>query len=205
MLYSPKKILQAIIRMQAKRSLRFSSAYQKICQPNGIEWAAHLKHHRVLYDMGEDCVIQTNVTFTDPKHVRLGNNVRLTGCILFGHDGSINMLKKMRALRLDSVGKIDIKDNVFIGHNAIIMPNISIGPNAIVAAGAIVTRDVPPDSVVAGVPAKKIKSLEEHIQQCQQRTQDLPWCDHPQLAADYFGPPDADLTLQRSRYFFENS
>src|ERR1041385_4289336 len=124
--------------------------YSKICRPNGEEWAAYLKRRGVLHSIGDYCYIQTNVTFTDPKYVRLGNNVRMSGCILFGHDGSVNMINRAFGLKLDRVGKIDVRDNVFIGHGAIILPGVTIGPNAIIAAGTIVSRDVPPDSVVAG-------------------------------------------------------
>lgn len=52
-----------------------------------------------------------------------------------------------------------IKDGVFIGMSCHIMKGVTIGENAIVAAGSIVTHDVPPNTVVAGVPAKIIKTL----------------------------------------------
>ena len=51
---------------------------------------------------------------------------------------------------------VTIKEDVWIGANAIIMPNVTIGRGAIVGAGAVVTKDVQPFSIVAGVPAKKI-------------------------------------------------
>lgn len=57
-----------------------------------------------------------------------------------------------------SFGKIIIEDDVWIGANAVILPNVTIGKGAIIAAGAVVTKDVPPYSIVAGVPAKTIKS-----------------------------------------------
>ena len=54
-------------------------------------------------------------------------------------------------------GKVVIGNHVFIGVNAIILPNVTIGDNAVVAAGAVVTKDVPPYAVVAGVPAKVLR------------------------------------------------
>ena len=54
-------------------------------------------------------------------------------------------------------GTITIGNDVWIGANALIMDNIKVGDGAIIAAGAVVTKDVEPYSVVAGVPAKKIK------------------------------------------------
>lgn len=53
-------------------------------------------------------------------------------------------------------GCIEVFDNVMIGANSRIMPNVKIGPNAIVAAGSLVTKDVPPGTIVGGVPAKVI-------------------------------------------------
>lgn len=58
-----------------------------------------------------------------------------------------------------STAKIDIKDNVFIGYNAIILKGVTIGENSVVAAGSIVTQDVPENVVVAGNPAIIINKL----------------------------------------------
>jgi len=52
-----------------------------------------------------------------------------------------------------------IKRGAWIGAGAIILPNVTIGERAVVGAGAVVTRDVPPYTVVAGVPAREIKKL----------------------------------------------
>lgn len=184
------------------KSGRLLGLYRRLCQPDGRAWAAMVKRHLGLRHMGDDCFIQMNVVITDPAYVRLGNNVRLSGCTLFGHDGAVNMLKRAYGLRLDKVGKIDILDNVFIGHQAIIMPGVTIGPNAIVAAGSVVTRDVPEGCIVAGVPAKKIGSVPTLVARLQDELQSLPWRDHPALAADYFGPADAELNRQRLDYLF---
>lgn len=58
---------------------------------------------------------------------------------------------------LKSSEKIIVGNDVWIGHNAIIVGNVTIGNGAIIAAGAVVTEDVAPYTIVAGVPAKKIK------------------------------------------------
>lgn len=55
---------------------------------------------------------------------------------------------------------IVIKRNAWIGAGATILPGITIGENAVVAAGAVVSRDVPPNTVVAGIPAKVVKVIE---------------------------------------------
>ena len=60
-------------------------------------------------------------------------------------------------------GCIEVMDNVFIGSNSTILPNVKIGPNALIAAGSVVTKDVPENSVVAGVPAKVIGKFDEYM------------------------------------------
>ena len=61
-------------------------------------------------------------------------------------------------------GKVLIKKNAWIGMNATICPGVTIGRNSVVAAGAVVTKDVPDNTVVGGVPAKIIKTLDENEQ-----------------------------------------
>ena len=58
-----------------------------------------------------------------------------------------------------STNPVTIEDDVWIGANAVILPGVTIGEHCVVAAGAIVTKDVPPHSLVAGVPAKVIKKI----------------------------------------------
>ncbi|MBQ8974482.1 MAG: acyltransferase [Oscillospiraceae bacterium] len=61
-------------------------------------------------------------------------------------------------------GCIEIMDNVFIGSKSTILYGVRIGPNAIVAAGSLVNKDVPPGTVVGGVPAKVIGNFDELCQ-----------------------------------------
>ena len=66
-------------------------------------------------------------------------------------------------LRIDEQGvstnPVTIGDDIWIGANAVILPGVHIGSHCVVAAGAVVTKDVPPHSLVAGVPAKVIKQI----------------------------------------------
>lgn len=62
---------------------------------------------------------------------------------------------------LTDLGGISLADDVLVGPNATILPGVTVGKNAIVAAGAVVTKDVPANTVVAGIPARVIKHLDE--------------------------------------------
>jgi acetyltransferase-like isoleucine patch superfamily enzyme len=57
-----------------------------------------------------------------------------------------------------------IHDNCFIGSGATIMPGVSIGPNAVVAAQSVVTCDVPPNTVVGGIPARVLMSVADYAE-----------------------------------------
>lgn len=59
------------------------------------------------------------------------------------------------------VKPVMIRSNAWIGAGAIILPGVTVGRNAIVAAGAVVTKDVPDDAIVGGVPAKFIRNIEK--------------------------------------------
>ena len=163
-----------------------------------------LKHRKYFYAMGEDCTINQDIVVTDPKYVRIGNNVCLSSCTLIGHDGAIAVLNKAYNVKLDSVGKIDIKNNVFIGYGAIILPGVTIGPNAIVAAGAVVNKDVAEGCVVGGVPAKTISSTEDLVLRLQEKTNQLPWA---KIIVEREGGYDAklepELKRQRIKHFYE--
>ena len=56
-------------------------------------------------------------------------------------------------------GKVHIKKNAFVGVNSVILPNVTIGENSIVGAGSVVNKDIPPNTIAAGVPVKIIKKL----------------------------------------------
>lgn len=103
-----------------------------------------------------------NVTILDIAPVMIGSDVMIgpnTVITTVGHPISPRQRKKKMA----NSKLIKIGNNVWIGANCTILPGVKIGDNAIVAAGAVVTKDVPENSIVAGVPAKVIKEIENDI------------------------------------------
>ena len=113
------------------------------------------------------------------------------------------MLNRAFNVNLDSVGKIEIRDNVFVGYQAVILPNVTIGPNSIVAAGAVVTKDVAPGDIVAGVPARPIGKVSELVAKLQEETERLPWAKLLKRRAGAFDAAlEPELVRQRVEFFF---
>ena len=168
-------ILSRIVKKIAWKTGKYKSLYLKVCKPNGFEYANYLRKWGDFNSIGTDCSIKTYTNITDPQYVRIGNNVQLSNCSIFGHDGSISCLNRAYGKILDRVGKIDIRDNVYIGHGAIILPGVTIGPNAIIGAGAVVAKTIPPDSIVVGNPGKIIGSVDALVDRLEASTKQLPW------------------------------
>lgn len=114
--------------------------------------------------IGEDCRILVRSFGSEPFLIRIGNHCTIAPNVSFvTHDGGAWVFTE-ELPSLQKFGSIDIHDNCFIGYGAILMPNVRIGPNAVVAAGAVVTKDVAPDTVVGGCPAKPIAALRDYKQ-----------------------------------------
>lgn len=105
-------------------------------------------------------------------HTRIGLHNTIIGPVTIGHHVNLAQGITVTALnhnfddpkkRIDEQGistkPVVIEDDIWIGANAVILPGVTIGHHTVVAAGAVVTKDVPPHSLVAGVPAKIIKQL----------------------------------------------
>lgn len=196
-------MIRNLIRKLAFKNSFFFRIYTKLYKSSGYEYAELLKIHSNIHSIGKGCAIWPYTNITDPEYTRIGNNVMLTACTILGHDGSIAVLNEAYGMKLDKVGKVDIKDNVFIGHGAIVLPNITIGPNVIVAAGAVVTKDVPENSIVAGVPARVIGSLDEYVKKIELETKNLPWYELIQSRDGGFDVKlEPALKKERVKFFF---
>jgi len=200
-----RSVLQSFLRGQAIKHNRFVRLW-RLLSPTALEWTDYLRRHGNFRHIGENCSILLTTGFSDPDYTYIGNNVGFSACMVLGHDGSVPVIDRAYGVRIDSVGPVRILDNVFIGFGAIIMPGVTIGPNAIVGAGAVVTKDVPENTVVGGVPARPIRPLDELVRERVQQTQQLPWAsllETRELAAieDDLEP---ELRRLRIEHFFDD-
>lgn len=100
---------------------------------------------------------------SEPYLISMGNHVSATRVRFETHDGGVWVLRD-KYPQIDVVRPIKIGNNVFIGYEAVILPGITIGNNVIIGARAVVTKNIPDGSVVVGIPARIIKSVDEYAE-----------------------------------------
>lgn len=107
--------------------------------------------------IGKNVFINFDCVFLDLGGITIEDNVMLAPKVSLLSEGHPVSPEDRHAL---VPGKIHIRKNAWIGANATILPGVTIGENSIVAAGAVVNKNVPDNTVVAGIPAKVIKTIE---------------------------------------------
>jgi len=132
-----------------------------------------------LFSLGDYSVIESFACINNAvgdviigDHTRIGLHNTIIGPVDIGSHVNLAQGITVSALnhnfsdtkkRIDEQGvstnQVTIEDDVWVGANAVILPGVTIGEHCVVAAGAVVTKDVPPHSLVAGVPAKVIKNI----------------------------------------------
>lgn len=107
---------------------------------------------------------------TEPWCITLGNHVHITDEVRFiTHDGGTLLFRHI-VPDLEITKPITVGDYVYIGVRSIILPGVNIGNNCIIAAGSVVTKDVPDNTVVGGIPAKVIKSTDAYFEKIQKES-----------------------------------
>ncbi|MFJ1800744.1 DapH/DapD/GlmU-related protein [Streptomyces sp. NPDC088180] len=114
--------------------------------------------HGLNTTFGENVFVNQGCTFMDRGGIRIGNGVMIAPKVSLITGGHPLPLAERREYL--SYAPIVIEDDVWIGAAAVVTQGVTIGAGAVIAAGAVVTRDVPAGTVVAGVPARVIKEID---------------------------------------------
>ena len=105
---------------------------------------------------------------TEPYLVTLGEDCLIADSVKFiTHDGGVKVLSDLgyfNGERMDIIAPIKIGNNVYIGSGAYVMPGVTIGDNCVIGASAVVTRDIPANTVAVGIPARVIRTIDEYYQ-----------------------------------------
>jgi acetyltransferase-like isoleucine patch superfamily enzyme len=120
-----------------------------IFTPLHINYGKHTK-------IGKNVFINMNCVFLDLGGITIEDNVLIAPKVSLLSEGHPLALESRQSL---VPGHIHIKKNAWIGAGATILPGVTVGENSVVAAGAVVSKDVPDNTVVGGIPAKILKSI----------------------------------------------
>lgn len=111
-----------------------------------------------LLEIGDGVLINHGCSIGATKHVRIGDRCNLgSQSILI--DNAFHELDPDRRDSRPDPAPVVLEDNVWLAARVIVLPGVTIGKNSVVGAGSVVTRDLPPDVLAAGVPARVIRPL----------------------------------------------
>ncbi len=105
-----------------------------------------------------------------PFLIEIGSNCLITHATILAHDASPVCFGARSCW-----GRVRILDQCFIGAGAVILPGVTVGPRSIVGANAVVSRDVPPDTVCAGNPATVVGQVDQWLARKEQNGELFPW------------------------------
>ena len=133
----------------------------------GRDVARFIRKHHLFGSIGRNCLIQQRKLPLYSNLIHLGNNVIVASHVGFvTHDFIHSMLNKKYGVKdfVERVGCIKIGDNVFIGSGTRVLYDTVIGNNVIIGSDSLVNKDIPDNSVYAGVPARYICSFDDYVE-----------------------------------------
>ena len=128
-------------------------------------WLGHgtkIRCHEGVVSIGAKTVLGQECTISAYQHVSIGRECVIADRVML-IDFDHGVVEVDRPVRLQGIYKRDVRvgNNVWIGYGACILRGVTVGDNAIIGTSSVVTRDVPANAVVAGVPARVIRMREE--------------------------------------------
>jgi len=144
---------------------------------SGFKRTRYARKHKIFGHLGNNTYVLIKKVPLFPELIKIHDNITLASNVLFiTHDAIHGILNRMDlGFRFrEKIGCIEICDNVFIGANTTIMYDVRIGPNAIIAAGSVIIKDVPENTIWGGNPAKCIGSFSDYIEKRKLINDELP-------------------------------
>lgn len=159
--YRPARLVRHPVRLRGKKNIKFSKGFTSgyFCRIEAF--SKGVSDQTMVFgenlNIGDFCHIASLERVEFGKDVLIGSSVFISdhdhGTVTFS---DLSIAPTARPLISSPVV---IEDNVWIGEKVVILKGVRVGRNSVVAAGAVVTKNVPPYSVVAGVPAKVVRSV----------------------------------------------
>ena len=128
-------------------------------------WVGHgckLRSHEGTVSIGAKTVLGQECTISSFQHVSIGRECVIADRVML-IDFDHGIAEVERPIRLQGIYKRDVRvgNNVWIGYGACILRGVTVGDNAVIGTNAVVTKDVPANAVVGGVPARLIRMRDE--------------------------------------------
>ena len=108
--------------------------------------------------LGRNCFINYNCVFLDCAPIEIGDELQMAPAVQL-YTAYHPLDRRTRAAGLEYAKPIRIGSGVWIGGGAIVLPGVTIGDGAVIGAGSVVTRDVPPNTLALGNPARIVRAL----------------------------------------------
>lgn len=150
------KLPLILLKIRLKLFPRFAGKYDfnEVLRSSGIQ----VGEGTIFYDPNSMSIDRQR-----PWMLKIGSYCKITkGTVILTHDYSRSVLRRAYGPIVGEAGETVIGDNVFIGMNSIILMGTKVGNNVIVGAGSVVSGVIPDNCVVAGNPARVIRTLDEH-------------------------------------------
>jgi maltose O-acetyltransferase len=143
----------------SERQILLQQLLRQIGQNSIIEPPFYCVYGQNIY-IGDHVFLNVLCTILDCNEVHIGNHVMIGPSVQI-YTAAHELQVEARIQGWEVAKPIVIEDNVWIGGGAILLPGVRIGRNAVVGAGAVVSRNVPANTVVAGNPARVIREIEQ--------------------------------------------
>ena len=152
-----RRLKSRIDNLKLRWARTSSKRFIKYLRQRGIKIGNHL--------WVTPAVDTVSIDLTRPSLIEIGDYVRLNrNLTILTHDGGFYVLRNKYKEFIPQSGRVKIGNNVYFGRNCTIFKGVTIGDNCIIGFGSTVTKDIPPNSVAVGSPARVVATLDEYYE-----------------------------------------